>query len=842
MSEQPPARGWPVLSGRVPALAEGYTRRTESGQELSDALPPGVTVVLGPYGGPRPSARCRGGTGKTQLAVAFARGMWARGQLDLLVWLDAGSRDRLVAGYARTVTDVRLAAPTGKPEAAAAQFLTWLGETSRRWLVVLDGLAEPADAEGLWPQGPNGNVLVTTQLPKPRPASTPSGRERRETTSARQELPIAVSPFSQREAVQYVSDRLNDDPFHAAGAIDLVATLDCLPVGLDLAVAYLLDTGQDCRRYRLAYDQYKRDWADGMGGDLLAPSWMLAVDRARQFVPTDLPWPSLQLASVLGPSIPGAVLTNTAACSYVTGQEVITPADQASLRTAFGNLQRVGLVTIEPEDEIRTVCMPAALQASIRQVMGPAEVRLAVQAAGDAVYEAWPDNAGADMEQALRDCATSLRRCDDLALWDPGCHPLLLRAGRSLDDAHMVETALGYWRDIAGRSVQQHGIRSQVTLLLREELASAATAAGHNDEAISLRSDLVGDMEKVAGPTSAQAILARARLVAAFRKAGRLNDAISLGTVTATDSDALLGAAHAQTRHSLNELGGAYRDAGQYREAIDVLQSSLALHAETIGVMHPDTVSARHELAETYRRAGRGAAAIKIYQDALTQVENRVGPTHRDAITAREGLAIAYYQAGQLTEAAGNFERAVAQWRRVPNASPASSITARTNLAATYCVGGRQRDAIPLYEGVLEDLQRTRGPGHPDTFRARWNLAAAYHKARRLDEAVELGEATLADSERILGFGHRETLTTRANLAHAYHANGRLKRASAHFDRAIRDCERAVGPDDPLTAAVHDLRNRYLAGRQGIAPIVAPPQALSPRPGYAQRSAPVPTA
>jgi tetratricopeptide (TPR) repeat protein len=827
MSEQPQLRTWPVMSGSLPPQAEGYTQRRETGQGPWDSLHPGSTVVLGPDGGPTASARCRGGTGKTQLAVAFAGRLWARGDVDLMVWLDAGSRDRLVAGYAQALADIRIAAPTGRPEAAAARFLSWLADTGRRWLVVLDGLVEPADAEGLWPQGRGGLVLVTTQSPKLSPGLTTSGRADRPSRGTEQ-ISIALSAFSQREAVQYLADRLNNDPYQAAGALDLAATLDCLPAALDLAVTYLLDTGQDCRLYRLAYDRYKREWADRMGGDLLTPAWMLAVDRARQFAPTDLAWPALMLAAVLGPAgIPGSVLTSPAACTYVTGQQVASQAGQASLRAAYGNLQRAGLVTIEPEDDNRTVRMAGALQSSIRHVMGPAEVRRAVQAAADAVFESWPDREfGAGTEQALRDCATSLRRVDDQALWEPDCHPLLVRVGQSLDELRMVETAFIHWRDLAGRSAKQHGARTPLTFELRERLARAAAEAGHTDEAITFRQELAVDIDEVAGPASAQAISSRASLAAAFRTAGMLSEAISLGTRVAADTDRVFGAAHAQTRQSVRELASAYYDAGQYREAIELFQHCLTLHAQAVGVMHPQTMSARRQLVETYLSAGRSDEAIRICTDALAQVENSVGESHPDAVAAREGLAIAYYRVGRISEASAALERALAQWRRVPGAGPENTITTRTNLAATYCLNGRPKDAIPLYESVLADVERTRGPAAPETFRARWNLAAAYHKARRLAEAVELGEATLADSERTLGLGHRETLTTRANLAHAYHATGRLKRASAHFDRALRDCERAVGADDPLTSAVQDLRKRYLAGRQGFAPIIAPPEAL----------------
>ena len=825
---EPQRRTWPIQSGTVPVLAEGFTWRPETGGGPWEELRPGATIVVGPDNDARSAAGRRGGTGKTQLAAAFARRLWMAGNLDLLVWVDAGSRDRLVAGYAKALGDIRIAAPPGKPEAAAARFLSWLGTTSRRWLVVLDGLADPADAQGLWPHGPGGQTLVTTLLGGLNPKIPRPGRAERNAPQP-QQLSIALPPFSQREALQYLTDRLNDDPYQAAGALDVAAILDCLPAGLDLSVTYLLDTGQDCRQYRLASERYRRDWADWIGTNPLASAWMLAVDRASQLAAGGLPWRALKLIAVLGAAgIPGAVLTSTASAAYIVGRNAVSAADQASVRAVFGDLERVGLVRIEPDDEIRTVHVAAVIQSSVRQAMGPTELRRAVQVAADAICECWPDDSQLELLQALRDCATSLRRSDDLALWEPGRHPLLVQAGESLDEAQMVDTALAYWRDLAGRSAKQHGVNSPHTWDLRERLASAATAADRGDEAIGLREDLCADIDEIEGPASPEAIAARASLAIAYRTAGRLDEAIRLGSRVAAESDQVLGAAHPERRRSLRELGRAYCEAGLYREAIDVLQRCLALHAQTIGTMQPETVSVRGLLADAYRRAGRASDSIAIYTEALAQVENAVGATRRDSITAREDLAMACYLAGRAGEAATTFERALADWRRIPGSNPASTVGARSSLAAIYCLNGRPREAIPMLQSLQADLEQVCGHAHPDTLRARWNLAAALHLARRLPEAVELGEGALADCEVALGMGHRETLTTLANLAHAYHATGRLKRASAYFDRALRDCERAVGPDDPLTVAVRDLRQRYLAGRQGLAPIIAPPGAFTP--------------
>ncbi|MFF4846251.1 tetratricopeptide repeat protein [Streptomyces collinus] len=106
-----------------------------------------------------------GGTGKTQIAAAYARAQWESGSLDVLVWITATSRQAVVAGYAQAAAEL-LAADPSVPERAARTFLAWLepkhGQRSCRWMIVLDALADPADLHGLWPPQGNGRILVTS--------------------------------------------------------------------------------------------------------------------------------------------------------------------------------------------------------------------------------------------------------------------------------------------------------------------------------------------------------------------------------------------------------------------------------------------------------------------------------------------------------------------------------------------------------------------------------------------------------------------------------------------------------------------------------------------------------
>src|ERR1700744_4660951 len=150
--------GAPVLTGSVPPLAPFYHVRQETGFGLADGLRSGETILL------VPALLGTGGTGKTQIAVGFAHAMWSARAVDLLVWVPAGNRSAIIAGYARAAADLELLGGEEKSDAtadgAARLFLAWLRRTERSWAVVLDGVSSPVDVDGLWPQGPAGQVIV----------------------------------------------------------------------------------------------------------------------------------------------------------------------------------------------------------------------------------------------------------------------------------------------------------------------------------------------------------------------------------------------------------------------------------------------------------------------------------------------------------------------------------------------------------------------------------------------------------------------------------------------------------------------------------------------------------
>src|SRR5690348_2967351 len=466
---------WPLLSGLIPQLADSHVPRQETGLGLAASLAPGDTAVLIPADEANRTLGGLGGTGKTQLALAIAHALWDRHAVDLVLWLTPTNRDAVITGYAQAMQDVGGPATDG-PEAAAAHFLDWLTETDRPWLVILDDLADAAVLEGLWPHGPNGRVMVTSRRPD---------------TAVRAYRPraVEVGPFSPREALGYLSAKLHNDPDQWIGALDLAGDLGYLPIALAQAAALMADTGLDCRQYRARLADRMALLTGAPPGaypSIVASTWSIGTEMAEQIPPAGLARPALALVAMLDPNgIPGAVLTSQAACGYLTRYRRGAAVDEMEARAALFNLARTGLVSIDTTSAARTVRVHALVQATVQQNLTAAESDEAARAAAEALLQAWPRTpVPASFEQALRDCTVRLQAAAGRLLWAPECHPLLLRAGRSLEGSGLTGPAVAYWQSLLTVSEAELGPGHAHTLAARDRLGAAQEAAGRPDAAV----------------------------------------------------------------------------------------------------------------------------------------------------------------------------------------------------------------------------------------------------------------------------------------------------------------------------------------------------------------------
>ncbi len=532
---------WPVRTGVVPPLADGFTVRADTVPGIEAALGPGSTIALVPGQETGNALDGPGAPGKTQLACSLAAALWRSRGVDLLAWVTATNRASVLSGYVRAAARLGLD-HSGDAEAVAARFLAWLGGTARQWLVVLDDLRDAA---------------VT---------------------------------------------------------------------------------------------------------------WMLSVDYAEEMLPGGGTWPLLVLAALLdGHGIPQAVLTAPAACRYLADAAPESLADPRHALAAVLALEHAGLMVTGPASDPPAAWVSTSVQSAVRAVAAAELMSRAVQAAADALVEAWPkDQPGSVLAAQMRSCAASLLHHAGDALWAGGsCHRVLLAAGQSLASARLAGPAASWSGDVAARCERLLGGEHPDTLVAAGQMADALLAAGQAPDAVRCSRWVLSARAAMLGPAHPGVIAAMVSLGRALVAVGEAEDAALVPKDAAARSERASGPDDPGTLAVLDEYAAAQLAAGDTAGAVRSCGRALAARERLHGPADPATVAARLRLAGACRAAGKAREAIGQYQRAVATRERVLGPDHLDTLAARTGLAAAYDAAGQMGDAIQEHQRAVATRERM---------------------------------------------------------------------------------------------------------------------------------------------------------------------------------
>ena len=707
---------WPVQSGVMPPLANGFSLRPETAPAVDRTLASRVPVVLTCGSqhaeGPRDP---RGTCGKTQLAVFTTLSLWQARQLDLLAWVNAATRASVLSGYVDAARAVLGTGLTGAAESVSARFLSWLSQTSRPWLVVLDGLSDPEVLDGLWPEGSEGAVLITTQ----HPAASFSERRARV---------VAVPPLSTRESLNYLMGILSADTDQRLGAMALAEDLGGEPLALAQAAAVIGGSELTCLGYRDLYARKRAQFSTANGRDLpaAAVTWTLCLDQADRLSANAAPRLLLVLASLLGShGIPGTVFSTPAVDKYLAGAVAgnRAAADQDRAGDALLVLERTGLLTLDPPGTGSTVWMSRALQSAVQAVL-PAAIRdPAGRAAADALLEVWPDGeAQSWLAGALRSCAASLIQASGDLLWADGCHQLLWRAGQSLASAGLTGPAVAYWKDITAVSERVLGRDHPDTVMAAGHLADAYMAAGQAPEAAQWFEWILVLRVGASGQDHADTIAARRDLGHALVAAGRLPDAIAILDQAAAGYERVSGADHLDTIGAREDIAAALGAAARFADASSLYRRTLTERERIQGPRHPDTLATRQKLADNLLSAGQIREARKEYKRVLDGRERALGPGHPDTIAALLGLGSAYYAQGKMASALQFYEEAVTRYGRVLGVDHRDTLAASASLATVYYRVGRLTDAVTLLRDTADRCERVLPHGDPLVQTARESL------------------------------------------------------------------------------------------------------------------------
>jgi len=633
---------WPARCGIVPPLTEGFIVRTESLPGALQPLAPGETLALIPgkvtASG---SADWQGSGGKTQLAVFLAESLWKARELDLLVWITAASRACILSGYVAAAAAVTGIDPAGDADSAAARFLTWLAETSRAWLVVLDSLTAPSDLDGLWPGGPAGRTLI----------SVADGSVSFDTSRVRT---LPVGGFTRREALSYLMDRLSEDRGQRSGAIDLVDHLGGEPLALLQASAVIESSALSCRDYQELFVRRLGQLSGSGQPAAAAICWILSVEHADRLSADGPVQPTLILAALLdGRGIPGTVFTTLAARAYLNAGRRPEPASLDQAWQAVLCLQQAGLLTADSAQNPPVVRIASAIQRAVRSATPADTADHAASVAASALVEAWTDSEPHSWHaQALRSCAARVAELAGDQLWTADGYRLLFRLGQSLDTARLHGLAAVHWSQVATAS------------------------------------------DKFLGPAHPDSLAASDQLASAFIAAGRAAEALPWFQRVLTDRKNQLGQSHPATTRFEARLGGALLAAGRPKDAMVALEHAIRENELAGRTDHLDTLDAFDTLAQCYRVAGQFADAIRLYRRVLSDRERLQGETHPQAMASGLKLGDAQFAAGQFKDALARYKLVAQGLERTLGADHPQTMLARGRLADASRSAGKIAGAL----------------------------------------------------------------------------------------------------------------------------------------------------
>lgn len=609
------AGDWPRRHGTPPRLADSFQPRT--GLRYRVTADGGTVVASG-----------NGGVGKTQLATVVFR----ESRRDFAAWITATSRDAVLSSYAEAATVIDPRWVHLPPEQAARQFLSWLGGTQRSWLVVLDDIADPADLQGLWPQGPAGAVLVTT-------------RRRDLRVGAR----VEVEVFTPEESLAYLTEALTGDLPRSDvvdEAADLATDLGHLPVALSQAAAVIAYDGITCADYRSRYDLSSLRPVDDYEQPV-ALTWQAAIERADAMEPVGIASKALELAAVLDPNgIP---------------QEVWTE-ESDDMRRALRNLHALHLVTHDPNGGPTSVRIHALVQKAV--LHGIPDVTPVVRQAADRLVEIWPETENDPrLSQSLRTNAQALTAQD--GLWVDGVHGVRFMAGRSLGEAGLLADAVTYHEDLH-RAAEVHLAPDHPdTLVVRHNLACWRGHAGDAAGAAQALQAVLTDRLRTLGPDDPRTLATRSELAFWRGHAGDAASAIDALQAVLTDRLRILGPDHSDTLVTRGKLARWRGEAGDPAGAATDLRQILTDHLRVLGPDHPYTLMTRHHLAYWHGAAGDPSGAVADLREILADHRQVLGPDHPETLRLRGNLAHWRGEAGEAEAAAAGLAEVLADQRRV---------------------------------------------------------------------------------------------------------------------------------------------------------------------------------
>jgi tetratricopeptide (TPR) repeat protein len=611
---------------------------------------------------------------KSQLALQYAHSIRDAAPQTFVFWVHASTQARFEEAYKDIANRLELPG-RDDPKANVLRLVhDWLrDEANGRWVMVIDNVddietfflsrkrqrqhqGDQADASAqiplatYLPQSRNGTILVTSRS---QDAATRlvGGYNRTK----------GVLAMDESEGLQLLRNKLQDPPVEES-AVDLLRALDCIPLAVVQAAAYINRRGRMTVAGYVAEfrkDSKKREsllnWdagelrRDESASNSVVTTWQMSfeqIQRERQSA-ADL----LSLMSFFNPQgIPESVL-RTARTAVLEDGEDLDSAFNKDLDT----LRAYSLVSMTADSD--TCEMHAIVQFCTRVWLSSCSnveqweqlfVALLAQGLPNGEYENWPK------------CQQLLPHVEPLFSTQPASEEA------SMAWAHVLTNAAWYlWmsgsysvaQQVAAKAVATRekalGRADYRTLTSISVLAVVLDAQGKYGEAETLQRRALEGWKKRLGEDHPDTFIGLSNLAAVLQHQGKYEEAETLQRRALEEWKKRLGEDHPDTLRSLGNLAVVLREQGKYAEAETLNRRAIEGSEKKLGQDHPDTLRSVRNLAHLLHTLRQYSEAAELYQRACDGSTKKLGSQHPSTIKCRTFFANMRQEARQARLAEG---------------------------------------------------------------------------------------------------------------------------------------------------------------------------------------------
>jgi tetratricopeptide (TPR) repeat protein len=576
--------------------------------------------------------------------------------------------------------------------------------------------------------------------------------------------------------------------------------MEGLPLALDQAGAYILETGCSFAEYREQCIRRRAEFLARRGKRFIGHEASVAITFSLAF----------ERVEALNPAAADLLCACALLCSEAIPEEIfwegashlgsLLSAGRALWDMAIGVLHDYSLV-----------------QAVIKDTMDTSTFRLWAKRVVDAVEATWSKkeyHSTTGFERLLahaQSCAQLIEACH---LTSQAAMQLLYQTGVYLaEHVRYAEAEALYLQSLHLREQVLGPMHPEVAYPLYV-VAELYREQGKYSEAAPLYQRAIRIWRQALGPDYPELAYPLRGLAELYHMQGNYLGAEPLYQEALHIEEYVIGPEHRQLASLLSCLANLYREQGKYGEAESLYQRALRMDEQAVNETHPAGSPALQGLAELYSDQGRYEEAEALYLQALQNFEHVLDPDHPRIAPLLHNLANVYVDEGKFHEAEMLYKRAIRIQEQAFGPEHHQLAHALSGLANIYLEQENYAEAELLYGRSLRIYELVVGSTNPDVAASLNNLGRLYQKQGKYGEAEPLYLRALRIQEQALEPEHPNIAATSNNLGELYREQGKYEEAEPLYQRAIRLWEASVGPEHLYTAqGLNNLAIIY--GEQG---------------------------